>query len=87
MTLAPRSPLATALRAELRLPVMAGPMFIASTADLVIAQCKAEVIGANASFLRPSIEANGLTRYLERRPGADAAVDAVAEGEVAPGVF
>jgi nitronate monooxygenase len=38
--------LATDLRAKLRLPVMAGPMFIASTADLVIAQCKAGIIGA-----------------------------------------
>ena len=34
------------LRAKLRLPVMAGPMFIASTADLVIAQCRAGIVGA-----------------------------------------
>ncbi|MFN3468572.1 MAG: NAD(P)H-dependent flavin oxidoreductase [Novosphingobium sp.] len=38
--------LAQSLRSRLRLPVMAGPMFIASTADLVIAQCKAGIIGA-----------------------------------------
>lgn len=38
--------LARSLKAKLRLPVMAGPMFIASTADLVIAQCKAGIIGA-----------------------------------------
>jgi nitronate monooxygenase len=38
--------LAADLRAKLRLPVMAGPMFIASTADLVIAQCKAGIIGS-----------------------------------------
>ncbi len=38
--------LARQLREKLRLPVMAGPMFIASTADLVIAQCKAGIIGA-----------------------------------------
>lgn len=38
--------LATSLKAGLRLPVMAGPMFIASTADLVIAQCKAGIIGS-----------------------------------------
>jgi nitronate monooxygenase len=38
--------LATDLRAQLRLPVMAGPMFIASTADLVIAQCNAGIIGS-----------------------------------------
>jgi len=38
--------LAASLRGRLRIPVMAGPMFIASTADLVIAQCKAGIIGA-----------------------------------------
>jgi nitronate monooxygenase len=38
--------LAQSLRAKLRLPVMAGPMFIASTADLAIAQCKAGIIGS-----------------------------------------
>ena len=38
--------LAAKLKAGLRLPVMAGPMFIASTADLVIAQCKAGIIGS-----------------------------------------
>ncbi len=38
--------LAARLKARLRLPVFAGPMFIASTADLVIAQCKAGIIGS-----------------------------------------
>ena len=38
--------LAGDLCAKLRIPVMAGPMFIASTADLVIAQCRAGIIGA-----------------------------------------
>lgn len=38
--------LANRLRSGLRLPVMAGPMFIASTADLVIAQCQAGIIGS-----------------------------------------
>ena len=38
--------LASDLRAKLRLPVMAGPMFIASTAELVIAQCNAGIIGS-----------------------------------------
>jgi nitronate monooxygenase len=38
--------LAQSLKARLRVPVMAGPMFIASTADLVIAQCKAGIIGS-----------------------------------------
>jgi nitronate monooxygenase len=38
--------LGSRLRAKLRIPVMAGPMFIASTAELVIAQCRAGIIGA-----------------------------------------
>lgn len=38
--------LALRLKAKLELPVMAGPMFIASTPGLVVAQCKAGVIGA-----------------------------------------
>jgi nitronate monooxygenase len=38
--------LAPRLRAQLTLPVMAGPMFIASTPALVVAQCRAGVIGA-----------------------------------------
>lgn len=41
-----RPNLAIDLRSKLRLPVMAGPMFIASTADLVIAQCNAGIIGS-----------------------------------------
>ena len=39
-------PIAEQLRAKIRLPVMAGPMFIASTAELVIAQCRAGIIGS-----------------------------------------
>jgi nitronate monooxygenase len=38
--------LARRLRSQLRIPVMAGPMFIASTAELVIAQCRAGIIGS-----------------------------------------
>src|SRR5258707_2821266 len=38
--------LAASLRKNLRIPVMAGPMFIASTADLVIAQCRSGIIGS-----------------------------------------
>ena len=38
--------LAGRLKSKLKLPVMAGPMFIASTPDLVIAQCRAGIIGA-----------------------------------------
>lgn len=38
--------LAARLHAKLKLPVFAGPMFIASTAELVIAQTKAGIIGS-----------------------------------------
>jgi nitronate monooxygenase len=38
--------LAATLRAKLTLPVMAGPMFIASTPDLVVAQSRAGIVGA-----------------------------------------
>jgi len=38
--------LAGRLKSKLRAPVMAGPMFIASTADLTIAQCKSGIIGS-----------------------------------------
>jgi nitronate monooxygenase len=38
--------LASRLRQKLRIPVMAGPMFIASTPELVVAQCRSGIIGA-----------------------------------------
>lgn len=44
--MADRTTLVRRLKAKLRLPVMAGPMFIASTPDLVIEQCKAGIIGS-----------------------------------------
>lgn len=46
-----------ALKARLRIPVMAGPMFIASTADLVIAQCRAGIIGAMPALNARSADA------------------------------
>src|SRR3546814_16310702 len=49
--------LAARLKAGLRLPVMAGPMFIASTAELVIAQCQAGIIGAMPALNPRSTEA------------------------------
>lgn len=39
-------PLPTNLQGRLRLPVIAAPMFIVSTPELVLAQCKAGVIGS-----------------------------------------
>ena len=39
-------PIPASFRDRLNLPVIGSPMFIASTPDLVIAQCKAGVIGS-----------------------------------------
>ena len=49
--------LAQRLKAGLKLPVMAGPMFIASTPDLVIAQCRAGIIGAMPALNARTTEA------------------------------
>jgi nitronate monooxygenase len=59
-----RRTLSSILKHQLRLPVMAGPMFIASTADLVIAQCKAGIIGSMPALNPRSTEA--LDRDLGR---------------------
>lgn len=48
---------------QLRLPVVASPMFIASGVDLVVAQCKAGIVGAFPSLnARP---ADALDRWIE----------------------
>lgn len=39
-------PIPTILQDRLRLPVIASPMFIVSNPDLVIAQCKAGIVGS-----------------------------------------
>ena len=39
-------PLPTAFQGRLSLPVIGSPMFIASTPELVIEQCKAGIVGA-----------------------------------------
>ena len=54
------SPLAAKLFARLRLPVIASPLFLISNPDLVIAQCKAGVVG---SF--PSLNARPLAQLDE----------------------
>lgn len=66
--------LAQALRARLRLPVFAGPMFIASTAELVIAQCKAGIIGAMPALNPRSTEAldEDIQRIVAALEGCDA---------------
>ena len=63
-----RRTLSSTLKQQLRLPVMAGPMFIASTADLVIAQCNAGIIGAMPALNPRSTEA--LDKDLGRIAGA-----------------
>lgn len=62
-----RRTLSAILKHELRLPVMAGPMFIASTSDLVIAQCKAGIIGSMPALNPRTTEAldKDLTRIGE----------------------
>jgi NAD(P)H-dependent flavin oxidoreductase YrpB (nitropropane dioxygenase family) len=64
--------LAEDLRAKLRIPVMAGPMFIASTADLVIAQCKAGIIGSMPALNPRSTDAldEDIARIKESVGGA-----------------
>lgn len=49
--------LASRLKAKLALPVMAGPMFIASTPALVVAQCRAGIIGSMPALNARSTEA------------------------------
>ena len=52
------------LSERLRLPIVAAPLFIISTPDLVIAQCKAGIVGSFPALnARPAEE---LDRWLER---------------------
>ena len=52
------------LSERLRLPIVAAPLFIISTPDLVIAQCKAGIVGSFPALnARPAAE---LDRWLER---------------------
>lgn len=52
------------LKSRLRLPVVGAPLFIISNPDLVIAQCKAGIVGAFPSLNARPIEA--LDAWLER---------------------
>ena len=61
------------LTQRLRLPVMASPLFIVSNPDLVIAQCKAGVVGSFPALnARP---ASALAEWLDRITGELAAHD------------
>ena len=57
-------PLPPILRARLRLPVVAAPMFIVSGPDLVIAQCKAGIVGSFPALNARPQEA--LAQWLDR---------------------
>jgi nitronate monooxygenase len=76
-------PLPPAFHGRLSLPVIASPMFIASTPDLVIEQCKAGVVGAFPALnARPQAL---LDEWLERIRGElDAYTAANPELKVAP---
>ena len=68
-------PLPTQFRGRLSLPVIASPMFIASTPELVIEQCKAGIVGAFPALnARPqSLLDEWLTRIREELDGFAAA--------------
>jgi nitronate monooxygenase len=76
-------PLPPAFHGRLSLPVIASPMFIASTPDLVIEQCKAGIVGAFPALnARPQAL---LDEWLERIRGElDAYAAANPELKVAP---
>jgi nitronate monooxygenase len=67
--------LPTALAARIRFPVVGSPMFILSTPELVIAQCKAGIIGSFPALnARPKEALDGwLTRIREELTAHDAA--------------
>ena len=78
--------LAPALRQKLTIPVMAGPMFISSTPELVVAQCTAGILGAMPALNPRSTAAldtaigfivEGLAAHDRARPEAPAAPYAI----------
>ena len=62
------------LKSRLRLPVVGSPLFIISNPDLVIAQCKAGIVGSFPSLNARPIEE--LDRWLQRISEELAAYDA-----------
>jgi nitronate monooxygenase len=63
--------LAARLKANLRLPVMAAPMFIASSPALLVAQCRAGIIGATPALNSRTTDALDADLALIRRELAD----------------
>ena len=61
------------MRGKLRIPVVAAPLFIISNPDLVIAQCKAGIIGSFPSLNARPIEV--LDEWLQRITNELAAYD------------
>ena len=79
-------PIPAAFRDRLSLPVIGSPMFIASTPELVIAQCKAGIIGSFPALnARPASQLDEwlvrireeLAAYAQANPGAKVAPFAV----------
>src|SRR5258708_30018227 len=69
--------LAKCLCGKLRLPVMAGPMFIASTPALVVAQCKAGIVGSIPALnARSTAQLTDMLVEIETALAAHAAADA-----------
>src|SRR5512135_3350923 len=79
----PTMPLPALLDGKLSLPVIGSPMFIVSTPELVIAQCKAGVVGSFPALnARPKEQ---LALWLERITGELAAYQAAnPQKKVAP---
>ena len=77
-------PIPASFRDRLSLPVIGSPLFIASTPDLVIAQCKAGVIGSFPALnARP---ASQLDEWLTRiREELDAYAQAVERSDIVVG--
>ncbi|MCG6567356.1 nitronate monooxygenase family protein [Tessaracoccus sp. ZS01] len=67
-------PLPESLASRLRLPVVAAPLFLVSGPELVIAACRAGVLGAFPALNQRTTE--GLVSWLERIDGALTASDA-----------
>lgn len=79
-------PLPACLEGNLRIPVIGAPMFIVSVPDLVIAQCKAGIVGSFPALNARPQEAldqwltqirDELAEYAEANPGAPVAPYAV----------
>jgi nitronate monooxygenase len=60
-------PLPKALEGKLRIPVIGAPMFIMSGPELVIAQCKAGIVGSFPAIECPSAGKTGSIAHANSR--------------------